>query len=526
MSGRDVPARPLRSGEASSGRDLRLATWFVLGALAAGIVARLWILTGPLGRANSDDAVVGLMARGVLDGHLAVYYWDQGYGGSQEALLTALMFAVAGTSTVALKAVPIALYAAAAVVVWRIGLRAVGEPAARVAGALAWAYPAWLVVWSTRAGAFYAFTTVCGLTVVLAALRLVDRPAARDAVVLGAATGLGYWASPHVFFFALPAVAWALWRRPDLVRLAWVAVAAALVGALPSLLDSVVHGRLPSTGAGSPFAGYGARLRVFLEGLPHVVGLRTPWEPRWLVPGGEVVGPVLTVVAVAGAVAALVLAVTREQRRGAEPVLAAVLLYPLLFALSPVAIDPGFARYFSYAVPLLAIGAGWWLLRSRAVLAAGSALLLVLLVAGLVAIDRNTSRTVAPQVRPADLGPLVDALDARGIDHLVAEYWLAYQLTFETGERIVATPNQRMRNEDMRDEVVADPDGLRTYAFVAGSVDECVFLMRSAQLGVDHVKVETGETTLYLLARRLWPARSSVPLYLSFEECTKPDGVA
>jgi uncharacterized membrane protein YgcG len=44
-----------------------------------GLFVRVWILGGtPI---NSDQAVVGLMAREILHGHLFVFYWGQHYGG-------------------------------------------------------------------------------------------------------------------------------------------------------------------------------------------------------------------------------------------------------------------------------------------------------------------------------------------------------------------------------------------------------------------------------------------------------------
>jgi hypothetical protein len=39
---------------------------------------------------------------------------------------------------------------------------------------------------------------------------------------------------------------------------------------------------------------------------------------------------------------------------------------------------------------------------------------------------------------PADFAPLVAMLDRLGIDRAYAHYWIAYRLTFETDERIVA----------------------------------------------------------------------------------------
>ncbi len=39
---------------------------------------------------------------------------------------------------------------------------------------------------------------------------------------------------------------------------------------------------------------------------------------------------------------------------------------------------------------------------------------------------------------PADFGPLLRTLDAHGVQRVWATYWIAYRITFESGERIVA----------------------------------------------------------------------------------------
>ncbi len=51
----------------------------------------------------------------MLDGEVTAFYWGQGYGGTQETLLTAGVFALAGPSVTALRIVPLALFALAAV---------------------------------------------------------------------------------------------------------------------------------------------------------------------------------------------------------------------------------------------------------------------------------------------------------------------------------------------------------------------------------------------------------------------------
>src|SRR5215467_12916871 len=83
------------------GAPIWLGTLVVAGVAGLGI--RLWIDRTWLGVPDSDEAVVGLMARHILDGQLTTFFWGQAYGGSQEALLAAPVFAVFGSSYAALR---------------------------------------------------------------------------------------------------------------------------------------------------------------------------------------------------------------------------------------------------------------------------------------------------------------------------------------------------------------------------------------------------------------------------------------
>ena len=42
-------------------------------------------------------------------------------------------------------------------------------------------------------------------------------------------------------------------------------------------------------------------------------------------------------------------------------------------------------------------------------------------------------------VAPRDFGGLVSTLDGLGLDHVYADYWIAYRLAFDTRERIIAS---------------------------------------------------------------------------------------
>jgi Dolichyl-phosphate-mannose-protein mannosyltransferase len=449
----------------------RSSAWAAVASagIAAGIALRVWMLASPVGGLDGDEAVWGLMALHVLDGEVSVFFWGQNYGGTQESLVTALLFAVTGSGTLALRTVPILLFALAAVLVWRIGRRTVGEPEARIAALLFWVWPAYLVWKSTRAHGFYGALTVLALAVVLLALRLYERDSPLDAAALGLAFGLGWWASPQIAFLAVPALGWLVVRRPAVLRRWWAAVPAALVGAAPWLGWNVTHGfdsfRTPF-GPGDD--SYFDHLRVFFATtFPSALGLRVPFSFDWLV--GAIPGRVLELLAI-GALGWLV--VRRRPLGRLEPLVAIAVAYPFLQSLSPFSALNEEPRYLVLLVPIMALLLSIPLARHPAVAVGGLGAAAALTVAGLIALNRQDP-PVPPVggVRvPENLSPALRVLDRHGVDRVLAPYAIAYRVTFETDERIVATPTGQTRYRPHQRLVLAN--SAPAYVFVSGSRDD------------------------------------------------------
>jgi hypothetical protein len=64
------------------------------GAMAIGIVIRLYVAEALDGKAFNDTAIVGLMAMHALAGRFYIFYWGQSYMGSTESLSIAPFFAL------------------------------------------------------------------------------------------------------------------------------------------------------------------------------------------------------------------------------------------------------------------------------------------------------------------------------------------------------------------------------------------------------------------------------------------------
>lgn len=432
---------------------------FVGAGVAVAVALRVWVLTSPFGAVDGDEAVWGLMARHVREGELSVFFWDQAYGGTHEVFLTAPVFALVGSSAVALRVVPLALFALATALVWRIGRRTVGDRSAVIGAVLFALWPAYVIWKSTKAHGFYGSGLVLSLLVLLLALRLAERESLVDLAGLGLAAGLGWWATPQTAFVCLPALVWLAWRRPALLRRGWIAVLAAVVGALPWLVWNFAN---DWASLASPFGrgedAYFDHLRTFAYAtFPTLLGLRVPFSLEWLT--GELVGRLVEMVAFVGVVW---LAFRRHTL-----LLAVLLVYPFLVAFGPHAALNEEPRYLVLLVPVIALLLGDVLARSRWTAFAGTSAIAALSIAGLAGMSRQ--QPPVPPIggirAPADLAPVIRTLDAAGVRYALAPYPTAYRITFETDERIVASSTTHVRYEP-HDRLVRSQRP--AYVFIAG----------------------------------------------------------
>jgi hypothetical protein len=406
----------------------------VAGGIAAGLLLRVWVLRSSLGTLDGDEGVWGTMARRVQHGHFSTFMWHQTYGGTQEIILSAPFVALLGASPFAIRIVPIALWGVAALLVWRIGRRLIGEPAARLAGVLFWIWPSYYVWKSTRAHGFYGSTLVLGLVVVLFALRLRERPSRRDLALMGLALGCGLWASPQVAILAVPALVWLVASRPRIVTGAWIVLAGMVIGALPWIITNLRHG-WESLSQGIPEGNGISHLHNLVSATtPTALGLRVPFSLQWV--AGRYLGPLLYV----SALAALLYLLVRHRRALVIPILTFA-FFPLLYYLSPYAYVNEEPRYLTMLSPIVAlvIGSAMSTLRRGAVVLVCA---LALSVAGLAIMESHNvttnTDTAEGAVIPNDINPLIDLLERNRVTHAYAGYWVAWRLTYLTHERVLA----------------------------------------------------------------------------------------
>jgi Dolichyl-phosphate-mannose-protein mannosyltransferase len=412
--------------------------WIVLGGAAiGGIVLRLVSYRSTLGLEDSDESFVGLMVRHALHGHLTGFLWGHAYGGIGEVLLGVPVFWLAGPSLPALRSVSLAIDVATVVVVWRVGKRTIGEPAATYAAALYWIWPAWTIYESIHEWGFYASDAFFSALLALLALRAKEQPTLRRVGIFGLVAGVAFYQTFQILPVVITVSVWLAWRQRGALRHAWIAAVLAIVGAMPAILWNLDHNRASLHLNPGADLGYTTRLRVlFSPVIPEDLGLRFSGSEAEVLPfaAGTVLYVILAALFLYGAY--------RSRRRDIALLYLTIGAFPFLAALSAKANVPDEPRYLMAIAPMLALVVGQLATTTRRA-AAILALAVVVSAVGLHGFDRSkiARANVGIPTSPRSIAPLVSELDRLHVDRLFTNYWLAYRLDFDTKERIIGVEN-------------------------------------------------------------------------------------
>ncbi len=429
-------------------------------ALLLALAVRLpfWIeaLRTPV---DGDTAIVGLMAR---HPGMGTTLWGQPYGSPLDSWLALPFVAIWGHSTEALR-LPYFLLALALVPL-AYGLARQLHPAAGLPAAVLVACPPpYFLLLAALPPPLYPSTLVlCGLVLWLAARAgravAADPPHAPRGTLLlaGLASGLALWTHLMSASTVLAASLWLLVRFRGRRRLLAWALLPMLAASAP--LWTRILGDAQATRILRVSDRRESTLQHLASVLPHlheplggVLGTEVPViadaEDFMLQVPGWRAGALVLLYGIA-----LVLAVRAAPRNPpAWLYLLAAAMALLAFPL-PVRAAPHTIRFLTPLYLPVAALVAWALAPGRT---SRRAWILVLALAalqltgGTQLLDawRGMDRAKAPFLLQ-DLRPVVKALDRAGVRHAYACYGPAFRLTWETGERIVASPpwNDRFRH--------------------------------------------------------------------------------
>lgn len=415
---------------------------------------------------NADEAVVGLMARHILHGERPIFFYGQAYMGSLDAALVALAFAAFGQSVLAIRIVQSLLYAGTVLTGTCIAWRVTGRLDAAWAAGLILAVPnVNTTLYTTVSLGGYGEVLLIGNVLLLLALAASKRA---DSLWLlagwGLLVGLGWWTFGLIMVYALPAglfLAWSVARFGGWQRgLGYAMVIGAMVGlgAAPWLAWAWKHGLVPllQETAGSAIAGASAGgflaatashlTNLLLLGSTVVLGLRPPWEVRWLAL------PLLPLVVAfwLGALAFGFARMRAGKARSADLMLLGVVVVLVLgFVLTPFGADPSGRYFLPLGVPMAVLAGRFlaWLTEQRA------GRLSRLLLLGLLGF--HAWATLDCALRPTGLTTQFDAntrydheydmallgfLREAGETRGYTNYWVAYPLAFLSNEELIFIP--------------------------------------------------------------------------------------
>jgi 4-amino-4-deoxy-L-arabinose transferase-like glycosyltransferase len=405
----------------------------IIGVLGiAAVVLRIWFATSRHTGIDSDEAIVGLMATRLLrHGELpGAFYWGQSYGGSLEAVTVVPFVWLFGTTRIGLRSASIVWELLSVWLTWRIALRLFSRNIAALVGALSLFWPLAIVWFGTRERGFYPLTALLGLGCVLLALQVDEQPRSWTRWAgFGLCAGVGWWTSPNIVYYVAPIGVWLLvrggWRHWQGIALA---SAAALAGAGVWIVSSFRRGLAsfhgPEVGRSSTFL---ERFRFFwTRGLPFAFGLRRPWSAHWYV------SRTLDVVLYLAVLVLLVIAL-RHTRLLDAPDVFLLAFAPFVFAVLKVnyRLDEGRYTYFVASMLPLLLGRLVSLHIGRVVAAALIAVGTIGFVGGYQDLVRAT---------PGSTKPLADELRREGYRTATGDYWSTYKMTFESNERVIASP--------------------------------------------------------------------------------------
>jgi 4-amino-4-deoxy-L-arabinose transferase-like glycosyltransferase len=418
-------------------------------ALLLGVVVRapFWVeaLRTPL---DADTAIVGLMARHLGRG---ATMWGQPYGSPLEAWLAAPFLAVMGTRAEALRLCYFLLGLALIPIAYFLARR-LDPRAALPAAILVACPPPYFLLLSALPPPMYPSSLALGGVVLVLALRVGDRLAAGqtargELALAGVLAGLAAWT--HLMSLSVVAAAGgyllrrARGRRVELLH----ALVPFLLASAPwwtrALVDRQATRVVSVSGREEGFVSH---LVEVVPRLPRplggLLGIRTPWIADD--PEHATHAPPAAAAAIVLLYGASLVLAARASRASppARLLLAASALVVAVFPF-PIRSGPDSIRFLTPLYLPLAALVGWAGLslgrpRRAWILVLALACLHLALGSRLLAAWRDADRAAAPFLL-ADLGPVRRLLEERAVRRAYASYGPAYRLTFESGERIIAS---------------------------------------------------------------------------------------
>ena len=196
--------------------------WTAVFAVVAAVTLKAWLTMSGIVPLNSDEAIVALMARHILQGERPVFFYGQAYMGSLDAWLIAGVFAIFGIQTWVIRLMQGLLYLLTLVSTAWLGRLAFGTWRAGIVALWFLAIPTInLTLYTTASLGGYGEALLIGNLILITGVSILERlrggnkPGAILWLAMGGLMGLGFWAFGLTLVYTIPMLLYLgvwLWR--------------------------------------------------------------------------------------------------------------------------------------------------------------------------------------------------------------------------------------------------------------------------------------------------------------------------
>ncbi len=254
---------------------------------------------------DADEAIVGLMAKHILEGKdIPTFYYGQHYMGSLEAILTAGVFKLFGISNITLKVIPLLFSILLIPLMFFIGLELKNSFTAKLAAIFTAIPPVSLIIWSGKTrGGFIELVFIGALALYLTLKALKNKVIPSNYLILiSLILGLGWWVNNQIIFFIVPIVFVLFWKSWEvnlklkekslftLKNLA-LSLAAFIIGGLPFWVYNIKNNFVSfEMFKSAKQSDYGDHLSgLFTDSIPILLGAKRFWEANDIFPNSTTV---------------------------------------------------------------------------------------------------------------------------------------------------------------------------------------------------------------------------------------------
>ena len=443
------------------------AIWMIVIVLSS-ILLKVALLLVDVIPFNADEAIVGLLARHFLRGEWQIFFYGQAYMGTLDASLVAAVFALFGPHVILIRVVQILLFAGTVVTTGYLGRQIFRSDQVGLIAAILVAIPnVNTTLYTTVSLGGYGEILLIGNVLLIAALKVHENSKRIWYILWGFLTGLGIWAFGLILVYVVPTAFLILYvsimdkRKAQRFKDLSYAGIFLVIGLFPWFLYAITNGFSPlieelfgSAISGASPSNLGMAIlshayNFLLFGTTVIMGLRPPWEIRWLAKPLLPLALGFWLIVFAFALRNLN---KRDDASVGRLILFGVLATLLLgFIFTPFGADPSGRYFLPFTIPLAIFAAefcsnlhkqthlGKWIY----------ALILFLLTFNLwstVEAARNYPPGLTTQFDPVSWidhrfdEPLIAFLEKEGERRGYTNYWVAYPLAFQSEEKLIFVP--------------------------------------------------------------------------------------